>query len=77
MEEALTRMNNKERREDIDRKNKEVSQTMSDLSAMCLEDIASKLERTKIETLVTIQVHQRDLTQRLREIYRSQPSKTI
>lgn len=50
---------------------------MSDLSAMCLEDIASKLERTKIETLVTIQVHQRDLTQRLREIYRSQPSKTI
>lgn len=28
---------------------------------MCLEDIKSKLDRTKVETMVTIQVHQRDL----------------
>jgi dynein heavy chain len=77
MEEALSRTNPKERREDLERKLKEVSQTMSDLSAMCLEDIASKLERTKIEALVTIQVHQRDLSYRLKDIYRSQPAKTI
>jgi dynein heavy chain len=50
---------------------------MSDLSAMCLEDIESKLERTKIEALVTIQVHQRDLSYRLKDIFRSQPAKTI
>ena len=29
---------------------------------MCLEDIKTKLERTKIETLVTIHVHQVGLT---------------
>jgi dynein heavy chain len=31
---------------------------MKDLTAMCLEDFKTKLERTKIETLVTIHVHQ-------------------
>ena len=31
---------------------------MKELTAMCLEDIKTKLERTKIETLVTIHVHQ-------------------
>ena len=35
---------------------------MNELSAMCLEDM-NKLRRVKIETLVTIQVHQRDLFQ--------------
>lgn len=34
---------------------------MNELTAMCLEDFESKLLRTKIETLVTIHVHQRDL----------------
>ncbi len=33
---------------------------MTDLSIMCLEDL-DKLSRTKVETLVTIHVHQRDL----------------
>jgi len=33
---------------------------MTDLSVMCLEDL-DKLTRTKVETLVTIHVHQRDL----------------
>jgi hypothetical protein len=34
---------------------------MKELTAMCLDDsITSKLIRTKIETLVTIQVYQRD-----------------
>jgi len=33
---------------------------MSELTMMCLEDM-DKLARTKVETLVTIHVHQRDL----------------
>lgn len=33
---------------------------MNDLTAMCLEDM-DKLKRMKIETLVTIHVHQREL----------------
>lgn len=35
---------------------------MDDLTLMCLDDsITSKLIRTKIETMVTIQVYQRDM----------------
>jgi dynein heavy chain len=45
--------------------------TLQDLSSWCLEDLGSKMNRIKIETLVTIQVHQRDvfadLTKRFRE----------
>jgi dynein heavy chain len=45
--------------------------TLQDLSSWCLEDLGSKMNRIKIETLVTIQVHQRDvfaeLTRRFRE----------
>lgn len=44
---------------------------LQDLSSWCLEDLGSKMNRIKIETLVTIQVHQRDvfadLTKRFRE----------
>jgi len=42
-------------------KRKEINEHMTMLSGMCLEDITSKVERTKIETLVTIQVHQKDI----------------
>ena len=45
--------------------------TLQDLSSWCLEDLGSKMNRIKVETLVTIQVHQRDvfadLTKRFRE----------
>jgi dynein heavy chain len=45
--------------------------TLQDLSAWCLEDLGTKINRIKVETLVTIQVHQRDvfsdLTKRFRE----------
>ena len=38
---------------------------LSELSAMTTQDIKTKMERTKIETLVTIQVHQRDVLESL------------
>lgn len=45
--------------------------TLTDLSSWCLEDLGSKMNRIKIETLVTVQVHQRDvfadLTKRFRD----------
>ena len=34
---------------------------LQDLSGWCLEDLGSKMNRIKVETLVTIQVHQRDV----------------
>ena len=61
MEEAISRSNHRDRKEELERKNSEVRGVLQDLVAMCLEDIRDKLKRTKIETLVTIQVHQRDL----------------
>ena len=44
----------------LERKKKEIIQIMSDLTAMCLEDIKTELLRVKVETMVTIHVYQRD-----------------
>ena len=45
---------------DLEKKKKDNDQIMKDLTLMCLEESLSKLVRTKVETLVTIQVYQRD-----------------
>ena len=50
----------------MESKRKEVTEMMSTLTAMCLEDITSAVERTKTETLVTIMVHQKDITMELK-----------
>lgn len=47
-------------------KKKEVKATLETLTGMCLEDLGTKLNRTKVETLVTIQVHQKDITDELK-----------
>jgi len=41
----------------MESKRKEVSEMMSTLTAMCLEEFTSSVERLKTETLVTIMVH--------------------
>lgn len=41
--------------------NRKFQQMLSDLVAVCLTDLGSRMNRTKFETLVTIHVHQRDL----------------
>lgn len=41
-----------------------------DLSSWCLEDLESRMNRIKIETLVTIQVHQRDVFADLTKLFK-------
>jgi dynein heavy chain len=52
----------KNERSAMEQKKKEISAIMDLLTSMCLEPITSLIEKTKIETLVTIHVHQKDLT---------------
>ena len=66
VQDALLR-NQKERLTELDRRKKEVNGIMERLGVMCLEDLKSKIQRTKIETLVTIQVHQRDLFMKIHD----------
>jgi len=60
VQDALER-NQKERNAEMEKKRKEINLIMEKLTAMCLADTQSRIERTKIETLVTIHVHQKDL----------------
>ena len=43
---------------------------LQDLSSWCLEDLGSQMNRVKIETLVTIQVHQRDVFADLARLFK-------
>ena len=60
VQDALER-NQKERNAEMEKKRKEINGIMETLTAMCLEPMESRITRTKIETLVTIHVHQKDL----------------
>ena len=50
---------------------------MEKLTEMCLVDIKSKLQRVKIETLVTIHVHQIDLYLEIQEAVKQQKIKEV
>lgn len=43
---------------------------LQDLSSWCLEDLGTRMNRIKVETLVTIQVHQRDVFADLTKLYK-------
>lgn len=56
--EALERPKLADKNAEFAKKKNDIDKIMKELTGMCLEDIPTKLERTKIETLVTIHVHQ-------------------
>jgi dynein heavy chain len=60
LQEALSKGKKVDKVSDLDKKKKDNDAIMKDLTQICLEEGLSKLVRTKIETLVTIQVYQRD-----------------
>lgn len=44
---------------------------LSEMSSWCLQDLGTKVNRRKIETLVTVHVHQRDISQELAQLVKS------
>ena len=44
---------------------------LSEMSSWCLQDLGTKVNRRKIETLVTVHVHQRDIAQELMQLARA------
>lgn len=61
VQEALEKSSKEKNSGDLEKKRKEINLILEKLSGMCLEDMPSRIQRTKIETLVTIHVHQKDL----------------
>ena len=64
--EALEKTGRSENKNIMEQKRVEIRDMMSVLSSMCIENITNILERTKVETLVTIHVHQRDIANELK-----------
>ena len=50
--------------------NKEQLSILTELSSWTLGDLGTKMNRKKIETLITIQVHQRDVFADLTRLYK-------
>jgi len=46
-------------------------QVLSEMSSWCLQDLGTKVNRKKIETLVTVHVHQRDIAESLMKLVRA------
>jgi dynein heavy chain len=51
--------------------NQRQSDILKEMSSWCLQDLVSGVNRRKIETLVTIHVHQRDVTAELASLARN------
>jgi len=62
-QDALTRMARDKDKAVMPNANKKFVQMLTELVAICLTNLSSKMERTKFETLVTVHVHQKDLFQ--------------
>jgi enhancing lycopene biosynthesis protein 2 len=61
LQEALCKGKKSEKQSDLEKKKKDNDNVSKELTLMCLDpNITQKMVRTKIETMVTIQVYQRD-----------------
>lgn len=60
VEEAINK-HTKERNQAMTQKRAEIQGMMDTLTEMCLMELGSKVQRVKVETLVTVHVHQRDI----------------
>lgn len=49
---------------------KQQNAVLSELSSWCLTDLGSRMNRVKIETLITIHVHQRDVFVDIHRLYK-------
>lgn len=58
---ATLEKHQRERLTALENTKKDMNDIMSKLTFLCLSDITSPIKRVKVETLVTIHVHQRDL----------------
>lgn len=62
VQEGLEKGKQSEKTAELKKNQAFVDKIANELTGMCLEDMgANKLKRTKVETIVTIHVHQRDL----------------
>jgi dynein heavy chain, axonemal len=61
VQEVLEKISKEKNSGDLERKKKEINEMLAKLSGMCLREDLTRIGRTKIETLVTIHVHQKDL----------------
>jgi dynein heavy chain len=52
---------NREKIQELNKKNVEISNIMTELTLLCLDEGLNSLQRTKVETLVTIHVRQREI----------------
>lgn len=55
---------------ELNKKGKEIKAMMDDLTSMCLDSTLNKLQRTKIETCVTIHVRQREIFNEILDLAR-------
>jgi len=67
----LALMQSKKDKNAIKNANTKALYVLNTLSGWCLQDLGSKMNRTKVETLVTIHVHQRDVINDIFTLYRA------
>ena len=71
VQEALEKASKEKNSGDLEKKRKEIQGILDKLSSMCLDEGMSRIQRTKIETLVTIHVHQKDLYEEIMQLVRT------
>ena len=67
----------RDRGQEFEKKRKEVAAIMAELTTLCKSNLPNKLVRTKIETLVTIHVYQKDCFAEIQELARGHKIKDL